>query len=83
MQITIEFDNIHLEQLQSLEKLFKKSSSELFMAWIEENFTKNITQTEGEKVLAILQNTGYLASMPDISDLSENYKSYLDWSDKI
>jgi len=39
--------------------------------------------TEGEKVLAILQKTGYLASMPDVADLSENYKDYLDWSDKV
>lgn len=40
-------------------------------------------QTEGERVLAILQKNGYLGSMPDVADLSENYKDYLDWSDKI
>ncbi len=41
------------------------------------------TQTEGERVLDILQKTGFLASLPDVPDLSENYKDYLDWSDKI
>ena len=40
------------------------------------------TPTEGEKVLAILKKTGYLGSMPDATDLSENYKDYLDWGDK-
>ena len=41
------------------------------------------TQTEGERILDILQKTGFLASLPDVPDLSENYKDYLDWSDKI
>jgi len=41
------------------------------------------TQTEGERVLDILQKTGFLASLSDVPDLSENYKDYLDWSDKI
>ncbi len=48
---------------------------------IQKNQTNQ--QTEGERVLAILQKNGYLGSMPDVADLSENYKDYLDWSDKI
>jgi hypothetical protein len=45
---------------------------------------KQVTcQTEGEKILSALQKNGFLGSMPDIPDLSENYKDYLDWSDKI
>lgn len=44
--------------------------------------TKNTT-TEGEKVLAILKKTGYLGSMPDATDLSENYKDHLDWGNKV
>ena len=39
--------------------------------------------TEGERALATLQKTGYLGSMPDVADLSENYKDYLDWGDKV
>jgi hypothetical protein len=27
-----------------------------------------------------LQKTGFLGSMPDVADLSENFKEHLDWS---
>ncbi len=40
-------------------------------------------KTEGEKLLAILQETDFLGSLPDDENLSENYKDYLDWSHKI
>lgn len=46
----------------------------------EENKTQ---QTEGEKLLAVLKKTGFLGSLPDVPDLSVNYKEHLDWSDKI
>ena len=39
--------------------------------------------TEGERALATLQKTGYLGSMPDVADLSEHYKDYLDLGDKV
>jgi hypothetical protein len=48
----------------------------------DEMYNTKSTPTEGEKVLAILKKTGYLASMPDSTDLSENYKDHLDWGDK-
>lgn len=82
MQITIELDTQHLEKLQEQEEKLKKNISELIALAIDKTFTKNSVKTEGEKVLDILQKTGYLASMPDVADLSENYKDYLDWSDK-
>ncbi|WP_341326838.1 hypothetical protein [Methylotuvimicrobium sp. KM2] len=41
-----------------------------------------IEQVEGQRILSILKDTGFLASMPDAADLSENYKDYLDWGDK-
>ena len=44
---------------------------------IDEIYNKNKSQTEGEKILDILQKTGFLGSMPDVSDLSENYKEAL------
>jgi hypothetical protein len=50
---------------------------------IDEIYNTKSTPTEGERVLAILQKTGYLGSMPDVADLSENYKDYLDWGDKV
>ena len=83
MQITAELDNQHVERLHSLEKSFKKNTSELIALAIDEIYNKNKSQTEGEKVLDILQKTGFLGSMPDVSDLSENYKDHLDWSDKV
>jgi len=83
MQITADLDSQHLEKLHTLEKTLKKNTSELIAFAIDEIYnTKNIP-TEGERVLAILQKTGYLGSLPDVSDLSENYKDYLDWSDKV
>ena len=83
MQITAELDSQHLEKLHTLEKSLKKNTSELIAFAIDEIYkTKNIP-SEGERVLAILQKTGYLGSMPDVSDLSENYKDYLDWGDKV
>jgi hypothetical protein len=83
MQITADLDSQHLEKLHTLEKTLKKNTSELIAFAIDEIYnTKNIP-TEGERVLAILQKTGYLGSLPDVSDLSENYKDYLDWGDKV
>ena len=83
MQITAELDRQHLEKLYALEKALKKNTSELIAFAIDEIYsTKNIP-TEGERVLAILQKTGYLGSLPDVSDLSEHYKDHLDWGDKV
>lgn len=45
--------------------------------------TEEMQQTEGEKLLAVLQKTGFLGSLHDTPDLSVNYKEQLDWSDKI
>lgn len=49
------------------------------------NNTDNSSQTLtiGQKILAQLQETGYLGCFSDKSELSENYKEYLDLSDKI
>ena len=83
MQITAELDNQHLEKLQTLEKTLKKNTSELIAFAIDEIYSIKNTPTEGERVLDILQKTGFLGSMRDNSDLSENYKTHLDWSEKI
>ena len=83
MQITAELDSQHMEKLHTLEKSLKKSTSELIAFAIDEIYNIEQIQTEGERVLAILQKTGYLGSIPDVTDLSENYKDYLDWGDKV
>jgi hypothetical protein len=83
MQITLELDNQHIEKLHALEKQLKITPSELIASLIDEIFDKKIAKTEGEKLLDILQETGFLGSLPDDENLSENYKDYLDWSHKI
>jgi hypothetical protein len=57
-----------------------KQQSRCLFSMTEENKTQ---QTEGEKLLAVLKKTGFLGSLPDVPDLSVNYKEHLDWSDKI
>lgn len=83
MQITAELDSQHIEKLQALEKQLQQNTSE-FIAWaIDKIYQEKNSPTEGEKILAMLQKTGFLGSMPDVPDLSENYKDYLEWSDKV
>lgn len=83
MQITAELDNQHIEKLKQLEINLGCDSSALIALAIDYFYSKQPPQTEGEKILTILKNTHFLASMPDNADLSENYKQYLDWSDKV
>ncbi|MGD0959605.1 MAG: hypothetical protein ABSB19_07345 [Methylomonas sp.] len=78
MQITADLDSQHLEKLQALEITLKKNTSELIAYAIDEIYNMKHLATEGEKVLAILQKTGFLGGMPDVADLSENYKEHLD-----
>ncbi len=80
--ITIEVEDNYWLEILNLIKTFP-------IKIIEEKNTDSTLKiphktpsTEGEKILAILQKTGFLGSMPDVANLSENYKDYLDWSDK-
>jgi hypothetical protein len=82
MQITAELDNQHLEKLRALENKLNKNTTELIAFAIDEIYNAKVAPTEGERILAILQKTGYLGSLPDVADLSEHYKDYLDWDDK-
>ncbi|GFO72511.1 antitoxin [Bathymodiolus japonicus methanotrophic gill symbiont] len=54
MQITAELDNQRVKRLHSLEKSFKKSTSELIALAIDEIYNQSKSQTEGEKVLDIV-----------------------------
>ena len=74
---TLPFDKVAatLDYVLSL----KKSAKPV----INSSGTHRIEQaSEGKRILSILKDTGFLASMPDAPDLSENYKDYLDWGDK-
>jgi hypothetical protein len=75
--VTIEVEDNYWLEILNLIKTFP-------IKIIEEKSTDSILKiphkiplTEGEKVLAILQKTGFLGSMPDIAHLSENYKDYI------
>lgn len=83
MQITAELDSQHLEKLQALEKTLKKTKSELIAFAIDEVFAKTAIKTEGQAAHELMQQSGFIGSLEDNGDLSENYKDYLDWSHKV
>jgi len=82
MQITAELDSQHVDKLHALEKAFKINTSELIALAIDEVFTKNAAINEGKNAYQIMQQSGFIGSLEDNGDLSENYKDYLDWSHK-
>jgi hypothetical protein len=77
-----EMHALPLDQVEATLKfvLSLKCGSKLINATFSSNQGKEAS--EGKRILGILQDTGYLGSMPDVPDLSENYKQYLDWDDK-
>lgn len=83
MQITAELDSQHLEKLHTLEKTLKKTTSELIAFAIDEVFIKNAANTEGQNAYQLMQQSGFIGSLEDNGNLSENYKDYLDWSHKV
>ena len=83
MQITAELDSQHLEKLHLLESTLKKNTSELIAFAIDEIFTKNSSKTEGQNAYELMLQSGFIGSMEDGENLSENYKDYLDWNHKI
>ncbi|PPD29465.1 MAG: hypothetical protein CTY19_17375 [Methylomonas sp.] len=82
MQITAELDTQHLDKLQMLEKSLKKTTSELIAFAIDEVFIKNAENSEGQNAYQLMQQSGFIGSLEDDGNLSENYKDYLDWSHK-
>ena len=82
MQITAELDTQHLDKLQMLEKSLKKTTSELIAFAIDEVFIKNAEKSEGQNAYQLMQQSGFIGSLEDDGNLSENYKDYLDWSHK-
>lgn len=84
MQITAELDNQHLEKLNELEKALRKNTSELIALVIDEIYQRQACPpvSEGQKAYQIMLQTGFIGSMAGDGKLSENYRDYLDWSDK-
>jgi hypothetical protein len=82
MQITAELDSQHLDKLQALEKSLKKTTSELIAFAIDEVFIKTAVNSEGQNAYQLMQQSGFIGSLEDDGNLSENYKDYLDWNHK-
>ncbi|MFU8788785.1 MAG: hypothetical protein ACNA7G_07130 [Methylobacter sp.] len=78
MQIIAELDNQYVEKLQTL----KKTTSELIALGIDDIFTKNTSKTEGQHAYRLMQQSGFIGCVENDENLSENYKSYLDWGNK-
>jgi hypothetical protein len=83
MQITAELDSQHLEKLHTLEKILKKSTSELIAFAIDDMFIKNASKTEGHSAYLLMQQSGFIGCVESEENLSENYKDSLDWNHKI
>ncbi|ASF45664.1 hypothetical protein [Methylovulum psychrotolerans] len=83
MQITTELDSQHWEKLQALKQSLQKESAELIALAIDELFVKNVGVTEGKNAYQLMQQSGFIGCMEGDGSFSENYKSYLDWSDKV
>ena len=86
MQITADLDTQHLEKLKELELLLRKTPSELITLAIDEIYKlRKVFESElneGQQAYQLMQQSGFIGSFEDNGDLSENYKSYLDWSHK-
>ena len=87
MQITADLDAQHLEKLQELGLLLRKTQSELITLAIDEIYKlRKVFESElngGQQAYQLMQQSGFIGSFEDNGDLSENYKSYLDWSHKV
>lgn len=85
MEITTEIDNLHFQKLNELKEKFSKTTSELISLAIDEIYKslQNDNLTEGKKAFRIMKDSGFVGNFEDDGNLSEDYKNYLDWSDKI
>jgi hypothetical protein len=83
MQITLELDNQHIEKLHALENQLKINASELIASLIDEVFSKNKIQNEGQTAYQLMLESGFIGCVEIDENLSENYKDYLDWSHKL
>jgi len=80
MQITAELDSQHLDKLHTLEKNLKKNTSELIAFAIDEVFTKNAVNTEGQNAYQLMTQSGFIGCVENDVNRSANYKDYLDWN---
>jgi hypothetical protein len=86
MQITAELDSQHLEKLHELEQSLRKTTSELISLAIDEIYKLRKVPSElneGQRAYQLMQQSGFIGGFSDDEDLSETYKTHLDWSHKV
>jgi len=81
MRINARLNDEYQEKLRLLQAQTGKSASEVVRDALELYYEARC-QHKQNKVL-ILKQTGFIGVAEGHVDLSENYKSLLDWSDKI
>lgn len=78
MRIEAELDDIHAERLLEIQRESGKPLSDLVSEMIAKAIDKEPPpETEGQKILRLLEEHGLLGCMEGDGHLSENYKKYL------
>lgn len=82
-QLILESENEStLKLIQTLAEQMHVQCQFILQKTKNESIAQTKTQTEGERILAILENSGLLGCMKNAEEnLSENYKQHL-WNEK-
>ena len=81
MQIITELNTDHYEKLQQLQMSMGKDVGTLLELAID-NLYEKYNVVVGYEALTILRNNEFVGCLHDDSNLSQNYKQKLDWSNK-
>jgi len=81
MELNTELGSRQYEKLRQLQRTVGKDLRSVLELAIDELYARRHIAV-GSDALAILRKNGVVGCLHDDSDLSENYKEKLDWSDK-
>lgn len=79
MQIELELDEIHTNRLLALQQRLNKPLAEVVAVLLSKAVDEYSTETEGLKILKIMDKHGILGCMEGNGRLSVEYKEHL-WS---
>lgn len=82
MQLNLELGNRHYEKLQQLQHTVGKDARTVLELAIDELYARHQVAV-GPDALKILRKNGMVGCLHGGSNLSENYKNELDWSNKL
>lgn len=79
MHVETELDDVHAERLLQLQKQSNKSLPQLVAEILSKAIDETVIppETEGQKVLRILEEHGLLGCMEDDGHLAVDYKKHL------